>query len=203
MNRIKAVTLLATAALLGALISTVILRPDGPHEQVNSSILLERIRPVLKLVTVEGDFNEVYTYHDARAAFEWLETFAPFQKRAMLRIQARVSVGYDLEGMDLVADEQAGTMTLRGMDAPTLLAMEHDVDYYDLESGTFNPFTPQDLTRMEAQAKELVRRRIPESGLLRVAAERKQDMITVVRSLVESAGWTFVDATGTTKPAKG
>ncbi len=33
--------------------------------------------------------------------FEWLKSSTPFQKSASLRVKARVSVGYDLEGMDL------------------------------------------------------------------------------------------------------
>ncbi len=203
MNRIKGLLLLVGVGLLVFFITRSIYAPEAADEQVSSTVLLERIRPVLKLVTVEGDFNEIYTYRDAQATFDWLKNFSPFQKKAMLRIQARVSVGYDLNGMDLLVNEDSRTVRLRGMAAPQVLAMEHDIDYYDMEAGTFNPFTAQDLTRMEAQAKGMIQARIPESGLLRAAADRKQEMIKVVRTLVESAGWTFVDASGEARPVKG
>lgn len=203
MNRIKGLLLLVGVGLLVFFITRSIYEPEARTEQVSSTVLLERIRPVLKLVTVEGDFNEMYTYRDAQASFDWLKNFSPFQKKAMLRVQARVSVGYDLEGMDLEVDEALRTIRLRGLVAPKVLSMEHDIDYYDMEAGTFNPFTAQDHTRMEAQAKNMVRAKIPESGLFREAANRKQQMITVVRALVETSGWTFVDAAGEGVPVKG
>lgn len=202
MNKIKGLLVLVGVALLVFFITRAVYEPERATEQVSSTVLLERIRPVLKLVTVEGDFNEMYTYSDAQASFDWLKSFSPFQKKAMLRVKARVSVGYDLEGMDLDIDEASKTLRLKGMTAPQVLSIEHDIDYYDMESGTFNPFTAQDHTRMEAQAKNMIRSKIPESGLFRAAADRKQEMITVVRLLAESSGWTFVDASRAGTPTK-
>ncbi len=193
MNKLKGLLLLLGVGLLVFFITRSIYEPAASEEQVSSTVLLERIRPVLKLVTVEGDFNEVYTYRDAQATFDWLKQFAPFQKKAMLRVQATVSVGYDLEGLDLQLDEASHTVKLNGMRVPEVLAIDHDLDYYDLEAGTFNPFTAQDHTRMEAEAKNLIKRRVAESGLFRVAADRKQEVIKVLRAMVESSGWTFVD----------
>lgn len=203
MNKIKGLLLLVGVGLLVFFITRAIYEPEQKTEQVTSTVLLERIRPVMKLVTVEGDFNEVFSYSNAEASFDWLKYFSPFQKKAMLRVKARVSVGYDLEGMDLKVDEASKTITLRGMAVPEVLSMEHDVDYYDMDAGTFNPFTAQDLTKMEATAKQMVRAKIPESGLFNTAAERKQEMLQVIRALVEGSGWKFVDASRETTPVKG
>ena len=204
MNKVKGILLLVGIALLVFFITRAVYAPDKKNELVSSTVLLERVRPVLKLVTVEGDFNEVFSYSNAEASFDWLKYFSPFQKKAMIRLQARVSGGYDLEGMNLEVDEASHTIRLTGMGAPTILSMEHDVDYYDVDAGTFNPFTAQDLTKMEAKAKAMVRAKVPESGLFRKAADRKQDMVTIVRALVEGAGWKFEDATGVaTVPLKG
>jgi hypothetical protein len=203
MNKIKGLLLLVGVALLVFFITRAIYEPEQKTEQVSSTVLLERIRPVMKLVTVEGDFNEVFSYSNAEASFDWLKYFSPFQKKAMLRVKARVSVGYDLEGMDLHVDDASKTITLRGMAAPQVLSMEHDVDYYDMDAGTFNPFTAQDHTRIQAQAKQMIRAKIPESGLFLAAAERKQEMINVIRALTESSGWKFVDASQVATPVKG
>lgn len=196
MNKVKGILLLVGVALLVFFITRAVYEPEKKTEQVSSTVLLERVRPVLKLVTVEGDFNEIFSYNNAEASFEWLKYLPPFQKKAMIRLQARVSVGYDLDGMDLQVDEASHTIRLTGIGVPTILSMEHDVDYYDVDAGTFNPFTAQDLTKMEAKAKAMVRAKVPESGLFRKAADRKQEMITIVQALVESSGWTFVDDTG-------
>src|SRR5688572_4433204 len=99
MRRALGLLLLLGFGLLVFFITREAYRPDAPSEQVNSTVLLERVHPVLKLVTVEGEFSELYTYRNADATFEWLEQFPIFQKRAILRVKARASVGYDLEGL--------------------------------------------------------------------------------------------------------
>ncbi|MCB9164249.1 MAG: DUF4230 domain-containing protein [Flavobacteriales bacterium] len=203
MNKVKGLLLLLGVGLLVFYITRSVYEPEAAEEQVSATVLLERMRPVLKLVTVEGDFNEVYTYRDAQASFDWLKQFSPFQKKAMLRVKARVSVGYDLEGLDLRVDEAGHTVTLQGMHMPEVLSIDHELDYYDLEAGTFNPFTAQDHTRMEADAKNVIKRKVAESGLFRAAADRKQEVIKVLRAMVESSGWTFVDGSATATLIKG
>ncbi len=70
MNKIKGLLVLVGVALLVFFITRAVYEPERATEQVSSTVLLERIRPVLKLVTVEGDFNEMYTYSDAQASFD-------------------------------------------------------------------------------------------------------------------------------------
>lgn len=194
MRRILILLLVIAVAIVVFLLTRAMYeqRPE-PTEQISSTVLLERIRPVLKLVTVEGDFNELYTYKSSDAAFEWMKRFSPFQKKAILRIKGRASVGYDLEGLDLRFDEDTRTVTLAGMNKPQLLSLEHDVDYFDIEAGTFTSFTAADHTRINAQAKELIRGKVPSSGLYEAAEAQRTEMIVVLRAVVENAGWRFED----------
>ena len=168
-------------------------RPPPPGDVVSSTVLLERVKPVLKLVTVEGDFSELYTYRNAEASIDWLKQFSPFQKRAILRVKARASVGYDLDGMKLSFDEADRTVTLVAMGGPQLLSLEHDVDYYDLESGAFNAFTAADHTRISAKAKEMIRSKVEGSGLYGKAEAQRDEMLKVLRAVIENAGWKFQD----------
>ena len=46
-----------------------------------SQVLLEKVKNVYKLVTVEGHFSEVYTYEDY-----WAYDFSPFRKKALIRV---------------------------------------------------------------------------------------------------------------------
>lgn len=197
---ITLVLVLATAILVFFLTRALYLQPDSPTEQVSSSVLLERVRPVMKLVTVEGDFNELFTYTSSEATFEWMRRFSPFQKKAILRVKGRASVGYDLEGMGLRIDEASRTVTLAGTPEPTLLSLEHDVDYFDIEAGTFTAFTAADHTRINAQAKELIRDKVPSSGLYESAEARRAEMVVVLRAVVENAGWHFVDGSSPEGP---
>jgi hypothetical protein len=185
--------LIAGIALLVFFITREVYRPDVPTERITSDILLERIRPVMKLVTVEGDFSELYTYTNADATFSWLKQFSPFQKKAILRVKARASVGYDLEGMGLVFDEATHTVRFNGMGKPELLSLEHDVDYYNIEEGTFNQFSAADLTKVNEQAKDLIRRKVAGSGLFAAAEKQKGEFLVLLQAVVQNAGWTFVD----------
>lgn len=195
MDKFKGSIVLVAVALLAFFITRSVYGPEPATEQVSATVLLERVRPVLKLITVEGDFNEVYSYHSAEAMFSWLKDFSPFQKKAMLRLQAKVSVGYDLEGLHLEADEATHTVHVNGLTRPSILSIEHDVDYYDLDAGTFNPFTAADLTRMEANAKAQIRTKALQSDLFERAEEQRAAMFNVIRTMVESAGWKFDDGT--------
>lgn len=193
MNRILRLLIALALCLLVFFITREVYRPEASSEQVSSTVLLERIRPVMKLITVEGDFSELYTYRNAEAPMDWMKQFSPFQKRAILRVKGRASVGYDLEGMKLTFDDATRTARLEGLQQPQLLSLEHDVDYFDLEAGTFTDFTATDHSRINAQAKELIRNKVAQSGLYAAAKERRNEMITVMRAMVENAGWTFHD----------
>ncbi len=201
MRRIlSALILLALALLVFFLTRAYYQGPSEPSEQISSTVLLERVRPVLKLVTVEGDFSELYTYRSSDATFDWMKRFSPFQKRAILRVKGRASVGYDLEGLNLNIDEDSRTVTLLGMDQPKLLSLEHDVDYFDIEAGTFTSFTAADHTRINAQAKELIRGKVPSSGLYQRAEGQRNDMLAVLRAVVENSGWRFEDGVTQDEP---
>lgn len=195
MSRIVRILLALGLCLLVFFITREIYRPEAATEQVDSTVLLERIRPVLKLVTVEGDFSELYTYRNAEAPIDWMKQFSPFQKRAILRVKGRASVGYDLEGLKLSFDDATRTVRLDMLDKPQLLGLEHDVDYFDLEAGTFTSFTAADHSRINAQAKELIRSKVATSGLYQAAEARRAEMLVVLRAMVENAGWTLEDGT--------
>jgi Protein of unknown function (DUF4230) len=198
MNRLNTwsrAALILGACLLVFFITREVCKPSTPTEHITNDVLLERIRPVMKLVTVEGDFSELYQYTNADARLEWLKQFSPFQKRAVLRVKAKVSVGYDLEDMGLVFDEATRTVSIKGDRKPRVLSVQHDVDYYDLEEGTFNPFTAADHTRMNAEVKRLIEARIDNSGLLQEAEKQRTSLLPVLRAVVENAGWKLQEGT--------
>lgn len=178
-------------ALLVFFLTREFYRPEAAHERTDSTVLLERIRPVLKLVTVEGDFSELYVYQKGETRYEWLNSFTPFQKKAILRVKGRASVGYDLEQLGLEVDESSFTVRLKELGAPTLLSLEHDVDYFNMEEGSFSRFTAGDHTRIQREAKGLIRDQVAKSGLYSEAEKRRGEMLTIVKALVEQAGWTY------------
>ena len=195
MNRFSGasrIIVLLGACLLVFFITREVYREDPVDRTVESSVLLERVRPVLKLVNVEGDLSEIYSHTDSWHYTRMLALLPSFQKKAMLRVKARVSVGYDLEGLKLTTNEQDHTLTLSAAPTPQVLSIEHDVDYFDIDEGLFNSFSPRELTALNKEAKQVILDKIPQTGLLEEAAKRRQEMLVVLRALVESAGWTLV-----------
>ncbi len=198
---IKFLSVLALG-LLVFFITREVYRSAEAEEVITSTVLMEEMRTVLKLTTVEGEFSEIYTYRDAQAYFDWMKQFEPFQKKAILRVKAKVSVGYDLEGLDIRLDKTSRVVRLNGQLEPEILSIEHDIDYYDMDEGAFNSFTAADLTRMNADVKTMVRNSIPRTRLFQEAEEQKQAVLQVLRALVEGNGWRFDDGT-TNSDARG
>ncbi len=187
MDRIKGLFLLIGVSLLVFFITKAVYEPDVNTEEVKADVLLERIRPVLKLTTVEGDIVELFTHKDHA---DWGFSI-PYvtEKRAILRVKAKVSVGYDLNGMRISTNELTHTITLEAPPEPLVLSVEHDVDYYDMDEGLFNSFAPHELTSISAKAKQKVVDQLPKSELFAEAKAQRDRMVEVVRALVESAGW--------------
>ena len=101
-------------------------------EEISSTILLERVEKVFKLVTLEGNFNEIYNYENHIFADIW-----PFRKKALVQVNAKVSVGYDFEEVTFIVDEDNRTLTLDGDLEADILSIDHNVKNYDFESGLF------------------------------------------------------------------
>lgn len=156
-------------------------------ESVTSTVLLERIQKVAKLITVEGHFSEIYDYKD----YYWAD-FSPFRKKALLRIKAKVSMGYDFTDFNASADADAHTITIDPLGEPEILSIDHDIDYYDISEGTFNGFTSNDYTKLSEEAKNFIRHKAETSDLKQQAEEQGEDLMDLVTMLVEQASWKLV-----------
>ncbi len=152
--------------------------------QEQSDVLLEKVRAVAKLITVEGQFSELYSYKEI-----WGYDWSPFRKKALLRIQATVQVGYDLEKMHIEMQPDKRTIIISNLPEPEILSIDHTIDYYDIQEGTFNYFTPEDYSKLNARAKEFIRQKALQSNLLELAVRQGNEMLELIEFMAESAGW--------------
>ena len=152
-----------------------------------AEVILEQMQAVTKLVTAEGYFSEVYDYKDY---YQW--DISPLRKKALMRVKAKVIMGYDLEQMALHLDTESRTVTIRDVNRPQILALEHDVDYYDLTSGTFNKFAETDLNTLNQRAKQFISEVALQSNLVDLANTRKEEIFATLRTLTESAGYRLI-----------
>lgn len=158
------------------------------NENVNvsesSQVLLEKIEQVSKLVSVEGHFSEVYDYKEYKSY-----DIKMFRKKALVRVKAKVSAGYDLGQMKVTADDLTKTVTISNIPKIEILSIDHDLDYYDVSEGTFNKFSEADLNQINERAKDFIRKTAEESALIQNAEIRGNKVFELIRYLVEQGGW--------------
>ena len=159
-----------------------------PNRQVESTVMLEKIKLVTKLVSVEGQFSEIMEKK------EWYhyDIFNLFSKKILVRVQAKVSVGYNFEALKFTVDSLQHTVTLNEFPAPEILYIDHDIDYYDIQEGTFNSFTVEEYNTLLKDAKNLILKKTQESNLLQQAESQKQIYIDMLDMALKSMGWKFV-----------
>jgi hypothetical protein len=157
---------------------------SGPKGVEDSSVLLEKIQAVAKLSTVEGTFSEIYNYSEYQGYFTFF-----WDKKVLVRVRATVSAGYDLERMNIVADPLTKTIRISGLPKPEILSIDHTLDYYDISEGLFASFTPEDYTRVNQRAKDLIRDNAQKSTLLKEADVQGAKMLDLMRFMIEGAGW--------------
>lgn len=151
-----------------------------------SIVLLEKIRSVCKLVSVEGDFAEIYKYENIKAHFMSLVSS---KKKALLIINAKVQIGYDLKKVELTADNESKKIIMRKFPQPEILSIEPDIQFYDIRSGMFNFFSSDDLTLLNKEAKQHIREKVPASGLMETAGREALQAVLLIEKIVETIGW--------------
>ncbi|GAL66765.1 DUF4230 domain-containing protein [Jejuia pallidilutea] len=153
-----------------------------------STILLNKIKKVCKFITVEGDFAEIYHYEDVKQRFLKLISS---RKKALVIINAKAHVGYDLSKIKLKADNDKKKIILEHFPQPEVLSIETNLNYYDKSDGYFNRFEANDLTDLHNEAKVHIRAKIPESGLIEIAQQEVLETILLIETIVETIGWTL------------
>jgi hypothetical protein len=179
------------AVLIGAIISYFVVdyvRRKETEKRIaqQSHLLLDNIKNVCKLVTVEGDFSEIYHYEDKSAHF--LRMISS-KKRALIVIKAKASVGYDLKKLRLEADKEKKQVRILYFPQPEIMSIATDFTYYDKKDGLLNKFNAEDLTKLNREAKQHIVQKVPESGLLEAAKKEALNAILVIEKIVEMIGW--------------
>jgi hypothetical protein len=179
--------------LIGAVVVGVVLyfsrsffRKNKTHEE--SVILLERIRNVSKLITVESDFSEIMHYSDAKNV---LLNLVSSHKKAIVLANSKVMVGFDMKKMLLDANPDKKIVTITHFPAPQVLSIETDVEYYDVSNGLFNRFAASDLTELNKKVKENIEKKIPDSGVLATAQNKALETVRMIEQIVNTFGWKF------------
>ena len=151
-----------------------------------SVVLLEKIRNVSKLITVESDFSEIMHYSDAKNI---LLNLLSSHKKAIVLANSKVMVGFDMKEMRIEPNPKKKLLTITHFPEPQVLSIETDVEYYDVSNGLFNKFAAADLTQLNKKIRENIQSKIPESGVLQTANGKAYETIKMIEQIVDTFGW--------------
>ena len=178
--------------LAGVFITRLFYKKEAEAQRnIQSVVLLEKVKKVCKLVTIEGNFAEVYNEANIRPMTLYLPfpTVFEFSKKALLQVKGTVYVGYDMEQVTITADSARHVLIIRNLPEPKILSIDHELSYMGLEESFFNSFTADDYTQLNKNAKEVLKKKAAESGLLEEAREQGNQMLSVITYMATSVGW--------------
>lgn len=140
----------------------------------SSHTIAESMRKVFKIVSAEGQFNEIYNYEETTKLLK----FIPSKKKALVIVQAKVLVGYDFDKLKWEHDAENRRVRLLEFPAPEILSTETDYKYYNIEEQFFNLFSREDLARIQQNGKQQVIEAAQKSNLPSIAAEQMRTLLT-------------------------
>lgn len=193
MKRIFAILGIIFSILLGMNLYIYFKDSAKPVTEKESKVLLEKVRKVCKLVTVEADFLERYTEKNIRPMTVYIPfpTTFRFPKEAIIEITGTVMVGYNMEKASITMDEKQRKVIIQNLPEPEILGIDHEIKYENLTESFFNEFEKEDYTQLAKNAKEELKNRALEDKLLQRAEAEGNDLVEIIRAIVQSAGWSL------------
>ena len=186
-NNLLYVLSLVVALILGVYLANWWYRDNMPQRKEESQVLLEHIKNVTKLITVEGYFSEIYSEEDTKNYYLFSST-----KRVLIKVKAKVSAGYDLSNMKIDADAATKTLRISNIPEPTIIAVEPEISYYDIANGVFNQFTTDDYTRLNKKAVDTIRTQASQSNFMNTVKTQGVKNFDAIKALAEGMGWKVV-----------
>ncbi|WP_158861348.1 DUF4230 domain-containing protein [Lunatibacter salilacus] len=153
----------------------------------NTALIQQQITQVGKLVVTEGNFSQVVSYKNTRK--NYFDIFSA-NKKALVIVNAKVTVGYDLRQIQTEIDEAAKTVRILKIPPPEL-NIYPDIEYYDVTQDYFNKFEAKDYNKIKSSVNQLMEKKIQESNLKANAKERLLSELAKIYILTQSMGWTL------------
>ncbi len=154
----------------------------------NSMLIQEQIKNVSKLIVTEGHFAEVYNYKDSQELFGPLITA---DKKALVVVNAEVTVAYDLSKIDFEVDETTKTVRIKSIPEPEV-KLNPDFEYYDVSADYLNQFNATDYNKIKKNVKASLLKKVEASSLKRNAQNRLMSELQKFYILTNSMEWTLV-----------
>lgn len=158
---------------------------DNSSIEYNTNLIQQQILNVGKLVVTEGHFAEVVTYKNQQ---KYMMDMLSFEKKALIIVNADVTVSYDLHQMKYDIDEANKTITIVSIPKEEI-KISPDIKFYDVEQSQMNQFTGDDYNKINKSVKANLARKIEKSSLKSNAQNRLISELSKILILTNSMGW--------------
>jgi len=155
--------------------------------QENSMLIQQEIENVSKLIVTEGHFAEVYNYKDSQLLFG---AFLRADKKALVVVNAEVTVAYDLAKIDFEVDEASKTLRIKSLPEPEV-KLNPDFEYYDITADYLNQFNADDYNKIKNNVNASLMKKVEASSLKSNAQNRLISELQKFYILTNSMGWTL------------
>jgi len=155
--------------------------------QENSALIQEQLKNVGKLVVTEGHFSEVFNYKNSKAIFS---DFFSAEKKALVVVNADVSIAYDLSKMEYEIDEENRILRITNIPEEEI-KISPDFEYYDIQADFLNPFEAKDYNAIKETVKASLMKKVEASTLKTNARNRLLSELSKFYILTNSMNWTL------------
>ena len=150
-------------------------------------LIQQQIKNVSKLIVTEGNFAEVYNYKDSQMLFGPLVTA---KKKALVVVNAEVTVAYDLSKIEFEVDEANKTLRIISIPEPEI-KLNPDFEYYDVTADYLNQFTASDYNKIKKNVNASLMKKVEASSLKSNAQNRLISELQKFYILTSSMGWSL------------
>lgn len=155
--------------------------------EASSSLIQEQIKNVGKLVVTEGSFSQVYSFKDSKKFyFDVLSA----RKKALIVVNTKVTVAYDLSKMQVEVDEENRTVLIKHIPEEEV-NIYPDIKYYDITQDFLNKFDAADHNKIKQRIDADLEKKVANSTLLSNAKNRLISELQKLYILTSSMGWTL------------
>tara|TARA_R110000868_G_scaffold189777_3_gene433351 strand:- start:1124 stop:1744 length:621 start_codon:yes stop_codon:yes gene_type:complete len=152
-----------------------------------AGLIQQQIVNVGKLVVTEGHYSEVITYKNQE---KYLMGMLTFDKKALIVVNADVTVAYDLHKMKYDIDEKNKTISIVYIPKEEI-KISPDIKFYDVEQSKLNPFTGDDYNKINNSVKANLAKKMETSTLKSNAQNRLISELSKILITTSNLGWTL------------
>jgi hypothetical protein len=161
------------------------------YKKEEVQVVVNSVKNLSKLVVSEGTFSEVYNYSDSKKYFY---DYLSFDKKAMVIVNAKVEVGYDLSQLEIQIDSIGRKIIIQKIPSQEIVISPF-VKYFDLQQSQFNSFSKEELNKINEKSIEKIRETIEVTTLKEEAKTRLFEELSKIYQLSSVYGWQVEDNT--------